>query len=136
MGTGSGTWGTDSDESYSLAKFVMQMKLIHPYINQTHKSWYGDKVWSGIPIYMINEYDGHVLCHHVNGACLGNSPVYTWFYDFIMTKFHAPLYRDNATEYGYKIFTLIAKTNEELERKFELFYLITSSYYLLHFSYG
>lgn len=93
-----------------LAKFVMQMKLIHPYIHQTHRSWYGDKVWSGIPIYLLNEYDGHVLCHHVNGACLGDSPVYTWFYDFIMTKFHAPLYRNNVIEFGsskHEVFTLL-----------------------------
>jgi hypothetical protein len=36
-----------------------------------------------------------VLCHHVSGYCLGDSPVYTWFYDSLL-YYHGKVY-----ELGY-----------------------------------
>lgn len=63
-----------------VAKIFLQMKVIHPYVHAEQKSWYGHP----ISTYLVDDYKGHVLCHHVNGYCLGDSPVYSKFYDVIM----------------------------------------------------
>ena len=46
---------------HMVAKLLLQMKIIHPYIHTQHKSWYGP--W--FAKYIMDEYKGHVLCHHV-----------------------------------------------------------------------
>ena len=81
-----------------MAKMVMQMKLIHPYIHTQHRSWYGDVVSPLITKYIMDEYKGHVLCHHVSGYCLGDAPTYTWFYDRLM-YYHGLVY-----QFGYITF--------------------------------
>jgi len=73
-----------------MAKFILQMKIIHPYIHTQHKSWYGAPI-----TYIMDDYKGHVLCHHVTGYCLGDSPLYSFFYDW-MLYFHGKVY-----ELGY-----------------------------------
>lgn len=75
-----------------LFKFFLQMKVIHPYIHMHHKSWYRTFIHPAFP---MDEYTGHVLCHHVSGYCLGDSPVYTYIYDR-MLYFHGLIY-----EHGY-----------------------------------
>lgn len=56
-----------------LAKFVLQMAYIHPYIHTQGKSWYGTFIHPLFTKYIMDEYKGHVLCHHVTGSCLGKS---------------------------------------------------------------
>jgi len=73
-----------------MAKFILQMKIIHPYIHTQHTSWYGKPI-----SYFMDDYKGHVLCHHVSGYCLGDSPVYSFFYD-AMLYVHGKVY-----ELGY-----------------------------------
>jgi len=77
-----------------IAKLLLQMKIIHPYIHTQGKSWYGPFVAK----YIMDEYKGHVLCHHVSGYCLGDAPTYSWFYDRLM-YYHGLVY-----EYGYLTF--------------------------------
>lgn len=77
-----------------IGKLLLQMKIIHPYIHTHHKSWYGPP----ISTYLIDDYKGHVLCHHVTGYCLGDSPTYSWFYDRVM-YLHGKVY-----ELGYLTF--------------------------------
>jgi len=78
-----------------LAKFFLQMKIIHPFIHTQHKSWYGTFISPLISKYIMDDYKGHVLCHHVDGYCLGDSPVYGWYYDWVL-YYHGKLY-----ELGY-----------------------------------
>jgi len=54
-----------------MAKFIMQMVYIHPFIHTQHKSWYGIVIHPLFTKYVMDEYKGHVLCHHVTGSCLG-----------------------------------------------------------------
>lgn len=77
-----------------VGKLLLQMKIIHPYIHTQGKSWYGPFVAK----YIMDEYTGHVLCHHVSGYCLGDAPTYSWFYDRLM-YYHGLVY-----EYGYLTF--------------------------------
>jgi hypothetical protein len=67
-----------------MAKFILQMAYIHPFIHTQHKSWYGTFVHPWISKYVMDDYKGHVLCHHVNGYCLGDSPLYMYYYDYIL----------------------------------------------------
>lgn len=97
-----------------LAKFVIQMKFIHPYIHQYHKSWYREFIH---PMFPMDEYKGHVLCHHVSGYCLGDSPIYTWFYDN-MLYYHGKVY-----ELGY----IKYKTMEHYIFNFALDYFLIIS---------
>jgi hypothetical protein len=77
-----------------IAKLLLQMKVIHPYIHTQGKSWYGPFIAK----YIMDEYQGHVHCHHVSGYCLGDAPTYSWFYDRLM-YLHGLVY-----EYGYLTF--------------------------------
>lgn len=77
-----------------IAKLLFQMKVIHPYIHTQGKSWYGPFFAK----YIMDEYQGHVLCHHVSGYCLGDAPTYSWFYDRLMF-YHGKVY-----ELGYLTF--------------------------------
>ena len=78
-----------------IGKLFLQMKIIHPYIHTHHKSWYGPP----ISTYLIDDYKGHVLCHHVTGYCLGDSPTYSWFYDRIM-YLHGKVYEQGYLTFG------------------------------------
>jgi hypothetical protein len=76
-----------------MAKFVLQMKIIHPFIHTQYRSWFAEYF---PPMTLImDDYKGHVLCHHVNGYCLGDSPVYSYFYDALLYV-HGKIY-----ELGY-----------------------------------
>lgn len=77
-----------------IGKLLFQMKVIHPYIHTQGKSWYGPFISK----YIMDEYTGHVLCHHVTGYCLGDAPTYSWFYDRMM-YLHGLVY-----EHGYITF--------------------------------
>jgi len=77
-----------------VGKLLLQMKIIHPYIHTQGKSWYGPFIAK----YIMDEYKGHVLCHHVSGYCLGDAPTYSWFYDRLM-YYHGLVY-----EYGWITF--------------------------------
>lgn len=77
--------------SMIIAKIFLQMKVIHPYIHQHAKSWYGPFIAK----YFVDDYTGHVLCHHVNGYCLGDTPFYSKIYDGMLYA-HAKIY-----ELGY-----------------------------------
>eukprot|EP01031_Cornospumella_fuschlensis_P026646 gene26646-32197_t len=64
---------------FILLKMIVQLKVIHPYLHAEQKSWYG---W---PMnLLIDDYNGHVLCHHVDGYCLGDAPLYARFYDALL----------------------------------------------------
>jgi hypothetical protein len=78
-----------------VGKLLLQMKIIHPYIHTQHKSWYGPFVAK----YIMDEYKGHVLCHHVSGYCLGDAPTYTWFYDRLM-YYHGLVYQNGWLTFG------------------------------------
>lgn len=80
---------------WQVGKLLLQMKVIHPYIHTQHKSWYGP--W--FAKYIMDEYKGHVLCHHVSGYCLGDAPTYTWFYDRLM-YLHGLVYQNGWVTFG------------------------------------
>lgn len=77
-----------------MAKFILQMAIIHPFIHSQHTSWYGAHISPLIPKYIMNDYKGHVLCHHVDGYCLGDSPVYTYYYDYLL-YLHGLMYKND-----------------------------------------
>jgi hypothetical protein len=67
-------------------KQLFQMLIIHPYIHKYHKSWYP------YPLNLFfKDYEGHVLCHHNNGLCLGDLPYFGKVYN-LMLKFHSKLF--------------------------------------------
>lgn len=78
-----------------VGKLLLQMKIIHPFIHTQGKSWYGPFVAK----YIMDEYKGHVLCHHVSGYCLGDAPTYTWFYDRLM-YYHGLVYQNGWLAFG------------------------------------
>lgn len=93
-----------------MVKFVVQMAYIHPYIHTFHKSWYAEVLGSWFKTYFMDEYKGHVLCHHGSGYCLGkyftcvvnlynllflllgDSHIYSYIYDVYM-YIHGLLYK-------------------------------------------
>lgn len=76
-------------------KLFFTLKVIHPYIHAQRKSWWGPLVAT----YWSDEFKGHVLCHHVNGYCLGDSPTFSWFYDRMM-HLHGMLYEKEYLVFG------------------------------------
>ena len=67
-------------------KQIFQMVIIHPYIHTYNKSWYP---W---PLnLMFKDYEGHVLCHHINGLCLGDFPGVGYIYN-LMLQYHSKLF--------------------------------------------
>lgn len=86
------------------AKQLLNMKVIHPYIHKYNQSWY---IW---PFSLVfKDYEGHVLCHHVNGYCLGDLPGLSLIYDRLM-YYHSFLYKlgyiqfQSANHYTLNIF--------------------------------
>ncbi len=77
-----------------MGKFILQMAIIHPFIHTQHTSWYGAYISPIIPKYFMDDYQGHVLCHHVNGYCLGDSPVYSKIYN-VLLYLHGELYKND-----------------------------------------
>jgi len=76
------------------AKLLFNMKIIHPYIHRYHKTWYP------YPLNLFfRDYDGHVLCHHVTGYCLGDFPGTSFFHDRMM-YWHAKLYQLGYLAFG------------------------------------
>lgn len=76
------------------AKLLFHMKIIHPYIHRYHRTWYP------YPLNLFfKDYDGHVLCHHVSGYCLGDFPFVGWLHDRMMYG-HAKLYQLGYLVYG------------------------------------
>jgi hypothetical protein len=82
-----------------VGKLLMQMKFIHPFIHTQHRSWYGEMFGPFFTEYIMDEYKGHVHCHHVTGYCLGDGPQYSWFYDKLM-YYHGLIYENNLITYG------------------------------------
>jgi hypothetical protein len=82
-----------------VGKLILQMKFIHPFIHQQGKSWYGHYTGPFFSEYIMDEYKGHVLCHHVSGYCLGDAPTYSWFYDRLMF-YHGVIYQKGWLTFG------------------------------------
>jgi hypothetical protein len=82
-----------------LAKLMLQMKVIHPYVHAHQESWYSAVLrpilGDATNKYLIDDFKGHVMVHHVSGFCLGDGPIYNWFYDLLMF-YHGKVY-----ELGY-----------------------------------
>lgn len=75
------------------AKQLFNMKVIHPYIHTYHKSWYA---WPFSEVF--RDYEGHVLCHHVSGYCLGDLPGLSKLYDYAM-YWHSFVYKLKYVEF-------------------------------------
>lgn len=76
------------------AKHLFHLKIVHPYIHRYHRTWYP------YPLNLFfRDYDGHVLCHHVTGYCLGDFPGAGLLYDRLM-RWHSTLYQVGYLVYG------------------------------------
>mmetsp|Transcript_13833 Transcript_13833/g.30515 ORF Transcript_13833/g.30515 Transcript_13833/m.30515 type:complete len:351 (+) Transcript_13833:159-1211(+) len=88
-----------------LAKLMLQMKVVHPYVHAHQESWYGAVLrpilGDATNKYLIDDFKGHVMVHHVSGFCLGDGPIYNWFYDLLMF-YHGKVY-----ELGYVKFKAV-----------------------------
>jgi len=73
----------------SFCKMILQMAIIHPFIHTQGRSWF--KATFG-PYFPYDEYEGHVKCHHVSGFCLGDGPLYSWFYNTLL-YYHGEIYK-------------------------------------------
>jgi len=85
-------WNVDPYHFFAVSSIVFplkqlyNMKIVHPYIHEHKQSVYPfplDKIFK--------DYEGHVLCHHVNGYCLGDLPGVSQVYDGILYG-HSQLY--------------------------------------------
>ena len=81
----------------ALARLMFNMMVIHPYIHTHNRSYYKEIFGSWFP---FDEYVGHVQIHHGNGLALGDSPIYSWFYDLVL-KFHGSLYEIGVLRYQH-----------------------------------
>lgn len=80
---------------FILAKFVLQMKIIHPFVHSNMRSWYKSTFGEWFPIDDLN----HVTCHHVSGYCLGDGPQYMWFYDVVLYV-HGQIYKQGLVQFA------------------------------------
>ena len=63
------------------------MLVIHPYIHIHDKSWYP------FPFnYVMQDYEGHVKCHHVTGLCMSSLPFTGNIHD-VLLFLHGQLYK-------------------------------------------
>jgi len=63
------------------------MLVIHPHIHNEEKSFYP------FPLnHIMQDYDGHVLCHHVTGLCMSSVP-HTGYAHDVLLFLHGLLYK-------------------------------------------
>jgi hypothetical protein len=81
----------------ALARLLFNMMVVHPWIHAHGRSYYKEVFGAWFP---FDEYVGHVQVHHGNGLCLGDTPIYSWFYDLVL-KFHGSLYEAGVLRYQH-----------------------------------